>query len=217
MLQFFDNMQCLSTNISLARCQVVGSAAFPIRHPPIWYLQTYVELVHSTAHRSCGQNGAHVWRHCFAEVRAYFPSFFFLFFLFRNDFVICSGPRRCPGDKVPIRTRKSLLARTGICCTCPDKIFDLNEGKKVWTRTRNFQCWLVLVGRAGWSKNGCSHLKHSESLKRLTQDLCTKFEPNRTKIGKVSPLWNFFPKIEIWLVGPVCVGEIGSRIRIHSR
>ena len=77
--------------------------------------------------------------------------------------------------------------------------------------------WLVgLVGRAGWSKNGRSHFKHSESLKRLIKDLCTKFEPNRTKIGEVSPFWNFFSKIEIWLVGPVCMCEIGSRIRIQS-
>ena len=52
--------------------------------------------------------------------------------------------------------------------------------------------------------------------KKLTNDLCTKYEPNRMKNGQVSPFWNFFSKIEIWLVGPVCMGEIGSRIRIQS-
>ena len=97
----------------------------------------------------------------------------------------------------------------------PHTKFHPNRTKN--TEVRNFHFWSILVGRAGRSKNGRSHFKHSESLERLTKDLCTKFEPNRTKIGKVSPLWNFFPKIEIWLVGPVCVSEIGSRIRIHSR
>ena len=106
-----------------------------------------------------------------------------------------------------------------VCCFCsiisPHTKFHPNRMKN--TEVENFHYWSVLVGRAGWSKNGRSHFKHSESLKRLTKDLCTKFEPNRTKIGQVSPSWNFFPKIEIWLVGPVCMSEIGSRIRIHSR
>ena len=55
--------------------------------------------------------------------------------------------------------------------------------------------WSVLVGRAGRLKNGRSHFKHSVSIQRLTNNLCTKFEPNRMKIGRVSPSWNFFPKI----------------------
>ena len=56
------------------------------------------------------------------------------------------------------------------------------------TEVRNFHLWSILVGRAGRSKNGRSHVKHSESLERLTKDLCTKFEPTRTKFGQVSPL-----------------------------
>ena len=51
----------------------------------------------------------------------------------------------------------------------------------------NFRYWTVLVGRAGRSKNGRSHFKHSESVQRLTNDPCTKFKPNRMKIGQVSP------------------------------
>ena len=39
----------------------------------------------------------------------------------------------------------------------------------------------------------------------------------REKISWWAYLANFFPKMKIWLVGPVCMGEIGSRIRIHSR
>ena len=74
------------------------------------------------------------------------------------------------------------------------------------TEVENFRYWSVLVGRAGRSKNGRSHFKHSESVHRLTNDLCTKFKPNRMKIGQVIPLWNLFPKIEIRLVGPVCLG-----------
>jgi hypothetical protein len=96
----------------------------------------------------------------------------------------------------------------------PHTKFHPNRTKN--TEVRNFHFWSILVGRAGWSKNGRSHFKHSESLKRLTKDLCTRFEPNRTKIGKVSPFWNFFSKIEIWLVGPVCVCRISSRIRFQS-
>ena len=33
--------------------------------------------------------------------------------------------------------------------------------------------------RAGRSKNGRIHFKHSESVQRLTNDLCTKFEPTQ--------------------------------------
>ena len=105
-----------------------------------------------------------------------------------------------------------------LCCfyliISPHTKFHPNRMKN--TEVENFHFWSILVGRAGRSKNGRSHFTHSESLKRLTNDLCTKFEPNRTKIGQVSPSWNFFPKIEIWLVGPVCMNEIGSRIRIQS-
>ena len=76
-----------------------------------------------------------------------------------------------------------------LCCFCPiispHTKFHPNWMKN--TEVENFHYWSVLVGRAGWSKNGRSHFKHSESLKRLTKDLCTKFEPNRTKIGQVSP------------------------------
>ena len=51
------------------------------------------------------------------------------------------------------------------------------------TEVKNFHYWSVLVGRAGKSKNGCSHLKHSGSVQRA----CKKFEPNRMKINQVSP------------------------------
>ena len=51
------------------------------------------------------------------------------------------------------------------------------------TEVENFRYWSVLVGRAGRSKNGRSHFKHSESVQRLTNDLCTKFKPNRTKVS----------------------------------
>ena len=91
----------------------------------------------------------------------------------------------------------------------PHTKFHPNRTKNA--EVRNFHFWSILVGRAGRSKNGRSHFKHSESLKRLTKDLCTKFEPNRTKISKVSPAWNFFPKIEIWLVGPVLMGKIAKK------
>ena len=55
------------------------------------------------------------------------------------------------------------------------------------TEVENFRYWSVFDGRAGRSKNGRSHFKHSESVRRLTNDLCTKFKPNRMKIGQVSP------------------------------
>ena len=96
----------------------------------------------------------------------------------------------------------------------PHTKFHPNRMKNI--EVENFPYWSVLVGRAGRSKNGCSHFKNSDSQQRLTNDLCTKFQPNRMKFDQVSPSWNFFPKIEIWLVGPVCMDEIGSRIRIQS-
>ena len=77
-----------------------------------------------------------------------------------------------------------------LCCFCPiispHTKFHPNRMKNM--EVENFHFWLILVGWAGRSKNGRSHFKHSESLERLTKDLCTKFETNRTKIGKVSPL-----------------------------
>jgi len=51
----------------------------------------------------------------------------------------------------------------------------------------NFHFWSILVGRAGRSKNGRSHFKHSIAVWKVINDLCTKFEPNRMKIGRVSP------------------------------
>ena len=76
-----------------------------------------------------------------------------------------------------------------LCCfwaiISPHTKFHQNPMKNA--EVENFHYWSVLVGRAGRSKNGRSHFKHSESLKRLTKDICTKFEPNRTKIGQVSP------------------------------
>ena len=48
--------------------------------------------------------------------------------------------------------------------------------------------WLVgLVGQ--------SHFKHSISVRKVINDLCTKFELNRMKNGQISPFLNF------WLVG----------------
>ena len=77
-----------------------------------------------------------------------------------------------------------------LCCFCPiispHTKFHPNRMKN--TEVENFQFWSILVGRAGRSKNGRNHFKHSESVQRLTNDLCTKFEANRTKIGQVSPL-----------------------------
>ena len=73
-----------------------------------------------------------------------------------------------------------------------------------------FHFWSILVGRAGRSKNGRSHFKHSMAAWKVTNDLCTKFELNRMKNGQISPFLGFWP------VGPVCVGEISSRIRIQS-
>ena len=105
-----------------------------------------------------------------------------------------------------------------LCCFLPN-ISPRTKFHPNWmknTEVENFHFWSILVGRAGRSKNGRNHFKHSESDKRLTNDLCTKYEPNRMKNGQVSPFWNFFSKIEIWLVGPVCMSEIGSRIRIQS-
>ena len=77
--------------------------------------------------------------------------------------------------------------------------------------------WSVLVGRAGRLKNGCSHFKHLVSIQRLTNNLCTKFEQNRMKIGRVSPSWNFFPKNRDCERCRLSMSEIGSRIRIQSR
>ena len=95
-----------------------------------------------------------------------------------------------------------------LCCFLPNispsTKFPPNRTKN--TEVENFHYWSVLVGRAGRSKKIRSHFKHSESVQRLTNDLCTKFKPNRMKIGQVSPSWKFLPKIEIWLVGPVCMG-----------
>ena len=34
---------------------------------------------------------------------------------------------------------------------------------------------------------------------------------------QVSPPWNLFPTIEIWLAGPVCMGEVGSQVRIQRK
>ena len=76
-----------------------------------------------------------------------------------------------------------------LCCfwaiISPHTKFHLNLTEN--TEVENFRYWSVLVGQAGRSKNGCSHFKHSESVERLTNDLCTKFKPNRMKIGQVSP------------------------------
>ena len=90
--------------------------------------------------------------------------------------------------------------------------YQLSKNRMKNTDIENFHYWLVLVGRAGWSKNGHSHLS-SESLERLTIDHCTKFEPNRTKIGHVSHREIFFPKKDIWLFGPVWAQ---GRISVYS-
>ena len=63
------------------------------------------------------------------------------------------------------------------------------------TEVENIQFWSILVGRAGKSKNGRSHFKHSIAVWKVTNDLYTKFKLNRMKIGRVSPFLNF------WLVG----------------
>ena len=55
------------------------------------------------------------------------------------------------------------------------------------TQVENVHYWSVLVGWAGRSINGRSRFKHSECVQRLTNDLCTKFKPNRMKIDQVSP------------------------------
>ena len=72
------------------------------------------------------------------------------------------------------------------------------------TEFGNFCYKSIFVGQVGRSKNGRSHPGHSFSNWRDINDLCSKFEPNRMKIGKVSPSGNFFPKIKIWLIRPVC-------------
>ena len=69
----------------------------------------------------------------------------------------------------------------------------------------NFPYWSVLVGRAGRSKNGCSHFKNSDSQQRLTNDLCTKFQPNRIKNTEVE---NF--RYWLVLVGWGGSGWVGS-------
>ena len=71
------------------------------------------------------------------------------------------------------------------CCLqshiSPHTKFHSNRTKN--TEVENFRIWSVLVGRAGRLKKSCSHFKHSESIQRLTNGLCTKFKPNRMKIG----------------------------------
>ena len=63
------------------------------------------------------------------------------------------------------------------------------------TEVTNFHFWSILVGRAGRSKNGRSYFKHSIAAWKVMNDLCTKFELNRMKNGRISPFLNF------WLVG----------------
>ena len=50
-------------------------------------------------------------------------------------------------------------------CFLPDIIFSphtkFNQNRMKNTEVENFHYWSVLVGRSGWSKNGCSHFKHS--------------------------------------------------------
>ena len=43
----------------------------------------------------------------------------------------------------------------------PHTKFHPNQSKN--TEVKDFRYWSVLVGWAGWSKNGCSHLKRSFS------------------------------------------------------
>ena len=54
------------------------------------------------------------------------------------------------------------------------------------TKVRNFQCWLVLVGRAGRMKNGHRHFKRILSCCCSIFSPHTKFNPNRTKNTEVS-------------------------------
>ena len=56
------------------------------------------------------------------------------------------------------------------------------------TEVENFHYWSVLVGRVGRSKSGRSHLKHLISIWGVKNDFSTKFELNRMKFGRVSPL-----------------------------
>ena len=89
------------------------------------------------------------------------------------------------------------LLKLILCCFCsiisPHTKFHPNRMKNM--EVKNFHFWSILVGRAGRSKNGRSHLKHSISVWKVINDLCTKFKLNRMKIGRVSPFLNF------WLVG----------------
>ena len=84
-----------------------------------------------------------------------------------------------------------------VCCYCPI-ISPHTKFHPNWTKNtevRNFHFWSILVGRAGRSKNGRSHFKHSIAAWKVINDLCTKFELNRMKNGRISPFLNF------WLVG----------------
>ena len=78
-------------------------------------------------------------------------------------------------------------------CPSPHTKFHPNRMKN--TEVENFHFWSILVGRAGRSKNGRSHFKHSNAAWKVIKDLCTKFQLNRMKIGQISPFLNF------WLVG----------------
>ena len=72
-----------------------------------------------------------------------------------------------------------------LCCFCTiiSLHIKFHRNRMKNTEVKNFHFWSILVGRAGRSKNGRNHFKHSESDKRLTNDVCTKFEPNRSKNG----------------------------------
>ena len=75
----------------------------------------------------------------------------------------------------------------------PHTKFHPNKMKN--TEVENFHFWSILVGRAGRSKNGRSHFKRSITIWKVINDLCTKIELNRMKIGRTIPFLNF------WLVG----------------
>ena len=129
-----------------------------------------------------------------------------------------------------------------LCCYCliinPHTKFHLNRTKN--TEVRNFHFWSILVGRAGRSKNGRRHIKLIPCCFCLIISPHTKFHPNRTKntkleiftfgqfwlvglVGRkmvvgISNLFFFiFEFLVGWLVGPVCMSEIGNQIVIQSR
>ena len=53
------------------------------------------------------------------------------------------------------------------------------------TEVKNFQCWLVLVGRAGRWKNGCRYFKLTLCCFCSIISHHSKFHPNRTKKTEV--------------------------------